>query len=199
MQYELRLHRLLLAMLATVVTGIALLFFYLSSHPADVWFEASISLIVVIAVATALVYMGVAEGIVALQFGMRHKRELLSYLLLGLLSAISGLYLAISEVESLETIALVASPHAFLFGIAELRISQHLQHHPKQRRALLLFGACEIALGLALVIGSRMSTYHVATLLGYGAVITSLQLLAFLIYKYQRVEREISRRMFDRT
>jgi len=186
-------------MLATVVTGIALLFFYLSSHPADVWFEASISLIVVIAVATALVYMGVAEGIVALQFGMRHKRELLSYLLLGLLSAISGLYLAISEVESLETIALVASPHAFLFGIAELRISQHLQHHPKQRRALLLFGACEIALGLALVIGSRMSTYHVATLLGYGAVITSLQLLAFLIYKYQRVEREISRRMFDRT
>ncbi len=199
MQYELRLHRLLLAMLATVVTGIALLFFYLSSHPADVWFEASISLIVVIAVATALVYMGVAEGIVALQFGMRHKRELLGYLLLGLLSATSGLYLAISEVESLQIIALVVSPHAFLFGIAELRISRHLQHHPKQRRALLLFGACEIALGLALVIGSRMSTYHVATLLGYGAVITSLQLLAFLIYKYQRVEREISGRMFDRT
>lgn len=199
MQYELRLHRLLLAMLATVVTGIALLFFYLSSHPADVWFEASISLIVVITVATALVYMGVAEGIVALQFGMRHKRELLGYLLLGLLSATSGLYLAISEVESLQIIALVVSPHAFLFGIAELRISRHLQHHPKQRRALLLFGACEIALGLALVIGSRMSTYHVATLLGYGAVITSLQLLAFLIYKYQRVEREISGRMFDRT
>lgn len=198
MQYELRLHRLLLAILATVVTGIALLFFYLSSHPVDVWLEASISLIVVIVVATALVYMGVAEGIVALQFGKRHKRELLGYLLLGLLSATSGLYLAISGVESLGTIALVASPHAFLFGIAELRISQHLQHHPKQRRTLLLFGACEVALGLALVIGSRMSTYHVATLLGYGAAITSLQLLAFLIYKYQRVERGISGGMFHR-
>ncbi|MBN9615053.1 MAG: hypothetical protein BGO25_01650 [Acidobacteriales bacterium 59-55] len=199
MQYELRLHRLLLAILATVVTGVALLFFYLSSHPVDVWLEASISLIVVIAVATALVYMGVAEGIVALQFGMRHKRELLGYLLLGLLSVSSGLYLAISKVESLQIIALVVSPHAFLFGIAELRISRHLQHHPKQRRALLFFGACEVALGLALVIGSKMSTYQVATLLGYGAVITSLQLLAFLIYQYRRAEREISGRIFDRT
>src|SRR6185437_8639697 len=177
MQYELRLHRLLLAILATVITGIVLLFFYLSSHPADVWLEASISLIVVIAVATALVYMGVAEGIVALQFGLRHKRELLGYVLLSLLSATTGLYLAMSESESLKTVALVASPHAFLFGIAELRISQHLQHHPRQRRALLLFGTCEIMLAIALVIGNRMSTYHVATLLGYGATITSLQLL----------------------
>lgn len=198
MQYELRLHRLLLAILTTLVTGIVLLFFYLSSHPVDVWIEASISLIVVIVVATALVYMGVAEGIVALQFGMRHKRELLGYLLLGLLSAASGLYLAISEVESVKTIALVASPHAFLFGLAELRISQHLQHHPKQRRALLLFGVCEIVLGLALVIGSRMSTYHVATLLGYAAAVTSLQLLAFLIYKYKRAEHGVSGRMFYR-
>jgi uncharacterized membrane protein HdeD (DUF308 family) len=185
-------------MLATLVTGIVLLFFYLNSHPADVWLEASISLIVVIAVATALVYMGVAEGIVVLQFGMRHKRELLSYLLLSLLSATSGLYLAMSEVESLRTIALVASPHAFLFGIAELRISQHLQHHPQQRRALLLFGACEIMLGFTLVIGSGMSTYRVATLLGYGVAITSLQLLAFLFYKYQRIEHGISERMFHK-
>jgi uncharacterized membrane protein HdeD (DUF308 family) len=198
MQYELRLHRLLLAILATVITGIVLLFFYLSSHPADVWLEASISLIVVIAVATALVYMGVAEGIVALQFGLRHKRELLGYVLLSLLSATTGLYLAMSESESLKTVALVASPHAFLFGIAELRISQHLQHHPQQRRALLLFGTCEIMLAIALVIANRMSTYHVATLLGYGAAITSLQLLAFLFYKYQRVERGISGRMFQR-
>lgn len=164
MQSELRLHRLLLAMLATVVTGIALIFFYLSSYPADVWLKASISLIVIV-VATALVYMGVAEGIVALQFGTRHKRELLGYLLLGLLSTSSS----------------------------------HLQNHPKERRALLLFGTHEVLLGLALVIGSRMSTYDVAVLLGYGAVITSLQLLAFLIYKYRRTEREISGRMFDRT
>lgn len=190
MQYELRLHRLLLAMLATVLTGVVLLFFYLNSHPADVWIEASVSLVVVIVVAAVLVYMGMAEGIVALQFGTRHKRELLSYVLLGVLSVASGLYLAISETTSLRTIALVVSPHTLLFGIAEFRISQHMQHHSKQRRALLLFGACEITLGMALILlGSRMSNSHVAALLGYGAGITSLQLLAFLFYKSQRSER----------
>jgi uncharacterized membrane protein HdeD (DUF308 family) len=188
MQYELRLHRLLLAMLATVLTGVVFLFLYLNSHPADVWTEASVSLVVVIVVATVLVYMGTAEGIVALQFGAKHKRELLSYLLLGLLSVASGLYLAISETASLKTIALIVSPHAFLFGIAEVRISQHMQHHSKQRKALLLFGVSEVALGMALILGSRMSNYHVATLLGYGAAITSLQLLTFLFYKSQRTE-----------
>jgi len=164
-----------------------LLFFYLNSHPADVWAEASLSLVVVIVVATALIYMGTAEGIVALQFGTRHKRELLSYLLLGLLSIASGLYLAVSETATLSTIALVVSPHSFLFEIAELRISQHMLHHSKQRRALLMFGVCEIALGMALILlGPRMSTSHVATLLSYGAAITSLQLLAFLFYKSRR-------------
>ena len=185
MQYEIRLHRLLLAMFATLLAGFFLLFLYLGSHPADVWIEASVSLVLVIAVATALVYMGTAEGIVALYFGRKHKRELLSYLLLGLLSVASGLYLAISETATLGTIALVVSPHAFLFGIAELRISRHITHHSRQRRALMLFGVCEVALGIALILGSRMSNSHVATLLGYGAAITSLQLLAFLLYKSQ--------------
>lgn len=188
MQYEVRLHRLLLAMLATVLSGVFLLFFYLSSHPANTWIEASVSLVVVIVVATALGYMGMAEGIVALQFGTKHKRELFGYLMLGFLSLGSGLYLAISETASLGTVALIVSPHAFLFGMAELRISRHMQHHPEQRRALLMFGLCEVALGVALIIGSRMSNAHVATLLAYGAAITSLQLLGFLFYKYQRSE-----------
>jgi uncharacterized membrane protein HdeD (DUF308 family) len=133
--------------------------------------------------------MGTAEGIVALQFGTKHKRELLSYLLLGLVSVASGLYLAISETSSLRTIALIVSPHAFLFGIAEVRISRHMQHHSKQRKALLLFGVSEVALGMALILGSRMSNDHVAALLGYGAAITTLQLLAFLLYKSRRTER----------
>jgi uncharacterized membrane protein HdeD (DUF308 family) len=181
-------------MFAALLAGFVLLFLYLGSHPADVWIEASVSLVVVIAVATALVYMGVAEGIVALYFGRRHKRELLGYLLLGLLSVASGLYLAVSETATLGTIALVVSPHAFLFGIAELRISRHMTHHSKLGKALMLFGVCEVALGVALILGSQMSKSHVATLLGCGAAITSLQLLAFLLYKdqgFQHVKRRI--------
>jgi hypothetical protein len=37
------------------------------------------------------------EGVVAFQFGPRNKRELLGYLLLGLVSLASGLFLAISD------------------------------------------------------------------------------------------------------
>ena len=43
--------------------------------------EAGVSLVVVVAVVTALGYMGMAEGIVVFQFGTKHKQELLSYLL----------------------------------------------------------------------------------------------------------------------
>ena len=172
--------------LIAILMGFTLIFFYLNSTNA--WTEASVSLVVVIAVATALGYMGMAEEVVAFQFGVGHKRECMGYLLLGLLSVGSGLYLAMSETASLGTIALVVAPHAFIFGIAQLRIARHLQHHPMQRRALYLCGGLELLLGTALIAGSKMSNSHVAALLGYGAVVTILQLLAYLLYRHQRSE-----------
>lgn len=185
MRSELRLHRLLLAMLATVLLVFVAVLFYLGMNVASEYFEATVSLVAVIAVGTAFVYMGTAEGIVAFQFGMQHKRELWSYLTLGLISVISGLYLAMSETASLQTVAVVVSPHAFLFGTAELRIAQHMQHHPKQRHMLLMGGLCELLLGVALLSGPRLSVEHAATLLGYVAILTALQLLAFLFYRGQ--------------
>ena len=171
-------------MFAALLAGFALLLFYLNSYP-NVWIEASVSMIVVIVVATALVYMGMAEEIIALQFGTKHRRELWAYVLLGSLSIASGLYLALSETATLGTIALIVSPHALVFGIAEFRISQRVLHHPKIRKTLLLFAACEVELGIALIIGFRMSDSHLASLLACGAAITSLQLLGDLIYKNQ--------------
>lgn len=183
MRSELRLHRLLLAMLATVLLVFVAVLFYLGMNVASEYFEATVSLVAVIAVGTAFVYMGTAEGIVAFQFGMQHKRELWSYLTLGLISVVSGLYLAMSKTASLQTVAVVVSPHAFVFGIAELRIAQHVQHHPKQRRLLLTGGLCELLLGVVLLSGSGLSVDHAATLLGYVAILTALQLLAFLFYR----------------
>jgi len=90
------------------------------------------------------------EGLVAFQFGLRHVRELLSYLLLGLVSLASGLFLAISDKVAIQTIALVAAPHALLFGIAELRLAAHVRRHPEKRRGFLISGLCEVALGVAL-------------------------------------------------
>lgn len=95
MRYELRLHRLLLSMLITLLTIFVLALFYMGSDGTNERVEAVTSLAIVLVVATAFTYMGAAEGIIAFYFGLKHPRELVSYLLLGLLSILSGLYLAI--------------------------------------------------------------------------------------------------------
>ena len=132
--------------------------------------------------ATAFGYMGMIEGVMALQFGRKHKRELLSYLALGFFSLGCGLYLAISESASIQTVSLVAAPHAILFGLGELRIGHHLERHRAYRRGLFLGGVVEILLGVALIVGYRLSTEDAVMLLGYVATISVLQLLPLVFY-----------------
>lgn len=183
MQSEIRMHRLVLAILTIILVAFLGFLFYLTPRLASERLEAITSLITVILVASGFVMMGAVEEVVAFQFGIKHKREFLSYLLLGFVSIVSGLYLAISETASLQTIALVVAPHALLFGVAELRMAQHLQHHPGQRRGLFISGLCETGLGVALVYGWAMSNERVAMLLGYAAIISILQLLPLLLYR----------------
>jgi hypothetical protein len=183
MRYELQLHRLLLSMMVTLLILFVIGLFYLNATPGEEHFEAVVSLILVVVVAAILVYMGTAEGIIALYFGIKHRREFILYLLLGLLSVSSGLYLAISEAESLQRISLIVSPHAFLFGFAELRMARHLERHPKERRALIVCGSFELALGVALVWGVILPSSRVAELLGAVAILTILQLIALLFYR----------------
>lgn len=187
------MHRLLLAMLTTLLLGFVAVLFYLGTNVANEYFEATVSVVVIVAVGAAFVYMGTAEGIVAFQFGLRHKRELWGYLTLGLISVVSGLYLAMFERTSLQTVALVLSPHAFLFGIVELRIAQHMRHHPKQRNLLVVGGACELLLGIVLLSSSRLSVDQTATLLGYVATLTALQLLGFLFYRHPNITLQTKR------
>jgi uncharacterized membrane protein HdeD (DUF308 family) len=170
-------------MLVSLLTLFVIGLFYLNAQPGEEHFEAIVSLILVIVVAAIFVYMGTAEGIIAFYFGIKHRREFILYLLLGLLSISSGLYLAISEAESLQRISLIVSPHAFLFGLAELRMARHLERHPKQRRALIVCGSCELALGVALVWGAILPSNRVAELLGAVAVLTILQLISLLFYR----------------
>ena len=77
-----------------------------------------------------------------------------------------------SQAESLQKVALIVSPHAFLFGLAELRIARHMERHPKERRALIVCGWCEIALGIGLVRGYMLPTNRVVELLAGAAILT---------------------------
>jgi uncharacterized membrane protein HdeD (DUF308 family) len=186
MQTELRLHRFVIGFLVALLVLFVLIVLVLHSTLAHQRFEVIVSLVLVIAAAAVFVMIGTVEGVVAFQFGLKHRRELLSYLLLGMVSLASGLYLAISDKASIQTIALVAAPHAFLFGIGELRLAAHLQRHPAIKRAFLINGFCEVALGIALLEANNSSSQRAAVILGYVAALSILQLVPFLFYKRQR-------------
>ena len=188
MRYELRLHRLIAKIVTAVLIGFVILFVYLDHLLPNVWTEASVALLLEIAVSTGLVYVGMAEGVLAFQFGVQHKREIFGYLILSALSVGCGLYLAMTGSSSLMTVALVVSPHVLLFGIAQLRLSRRMSHHVAQMRALQICGFCELLMGLGLIVVSRVSNATAARFLAYVAAMTALQLIGVLMYK--RVPQE---------
>ena len=94
MRYELRLHRLLLSMMVTLLILFVIGLFYLNAQPGEEHFEAIVSLILVIVVAAIFVYMGTAEGIIALYFGIKHSARVhplsLAWVIVGLLWLVPG-------------------------------------------------------------------------------------------------------------
>lgn len=113
MRSELRLHRLVVGILAILsITFIAVLL-SLSQSPSHQHVEVIASLVIVIAGASAFVMMGMVEEVVAFQFGLRHKRELLCYFSLGILSLVSDMYLAMADYVSLRASEIRARMIAF--------------------------------------------------------------------------------------
>ena len=182
MRYELKLHRLTFGILIVLLMTFVAILMTLYPIFSDERLEVITSFVIIVLAATAFGYMGMVEGVVAFQFGKKHKRELLSYLALGLFSLGCAVYLAISDSASIQTVTLVAAPHALLFGLAELRLSHHLERHPAYKQGLVLGGIVEILLGVALMVGYRLSTENSVILLGYVATISVLQLLPLVLY-----------------
>lgn len=189
MQTELRLHQLVVGILVVLLVLFIFIVLPLYASLADQPLETIASLVVVIAAAAVFATIGMVEGVVAFQFGPMHKRELLGYLMLGLVSLASGLFLAISDKASIQTIALVAAPHAFLFGIGELRLAAHVRRHPAKRREFLIGGICEVALGVALVGAVYLSSQRAAMLLSCAAILSTVQLVPLLFFTRQTSSR----------
>lgn len=193
MRYELKLHRLTFGILAAILTIFVAILMTLHPIFASESLEVIASFIVIVLAATAFGYMGMVEGVMAFQFGRQHKREFLTYLTLALFSLGCALYLAIAESASIQTVALVASPHAFLFGFAELRLARHLERHRAYKQALIMGAVVEILLGIALIVGYRLSTRNTATLLGYVATMSVLQLVPMIFFREKlHAKRETS-------
>lgn len=184
MKQELHLHRVAIEILILLLGGFIAYVFHLRPALAHARFETIGALFVVAVAAAVFVTLGIVESTIAFQFGRGHRRELVTYLVLGFISLGSGLYLAISNTSSLQTVALVASPHALLFGLAELRVARHFERHPNYRRGLRIGGVVEFLLGLALIFGSSLPTQGVVMLLVYVALLTILQLVPFLFFHF---------------
>ena len=182
MQSEMRLHRIP----ALVLTVFLIIFITVVSRItpslSNEWLEEVASLTIVILASSIFVVMGVLDEVIAFQFTRQHKREFWAYLGLGLISLATGLVLALSHRTSLQTIALVAAPHAFLFGLAELRVGANLGHHKPFRRSLVVGGVAEVGFGFALLYASSLSNQETVTVLSFVAIITTLQLIPFVVY-----------------
>ncbi|HEY1214543.1 MAG TPA: hypothetical protein VGE93_13015 [Bryobacteraceae bacterium] len=182
MREELQSHKIVFSLIAMWLVIFLITGFYLGLYHSAERLEAELLLIVSIAITSALGYVGLAEIIVGVQFGAAHRRELLTYLLLGTLSLLSGLMLAIATEISLPRLALAVSPYAILFGAFQLRLGQGLSRHPVQRRSFRVCGAIEIASGVVLACASFFSGVNVIRLLAVTAASTLLQLLPFLFF-----------------
>ena len=184
MRRELHLHRVAVGILILLLSGFMAYSYHLRPIIVHAKFETFGALFVVAATAAIFITIGVIESTIAFQFGKGHLRELATYLILGFVCLGSGLYLAISTTSSVQTVALVASPHALLFGLAELRLARHFERHPNYRHSLRIGGAVEILLGLALIFGSSLPVLNLVKLLAFVAIITVLQLVPFVFFRF---------------
>jgi uncharacterized membrane protein HdeD (DUF308 family) len=187
MTSELKLHRVVSLALAFLLIIFMAFLMRLEPSLSNDRLEELASLAIVSLAAATFVIMGVIDGFVAFQFGKHHQRELWIYLTLAFISLASGLFLAISDRASLQTVAVVASPHAFLFGIAEIRMARHLHHHHGYRRSFIVGGIVELLLGFALLYGTTLSNHDTAMLLGFVAIISAFQLLPLIFYSRGKI------------
>lgn len=182
MQSEIALHRRVFAAQAALLTVFVGVLIYVDPLLRSKWLDTIGAAILITVTALAFLAVGAVEEVIAYRFGQRHRRELLTYLLLGLVSIASGLFLGLSSKASLQTVSLVVAPYAALFGFGELRIAQHLQHHLPQRKALVVCGLCEIALALSLLGTWMLPSRGVPVLLGLTAIVSLAQLLPLLFF-----------------
>ena len=182
MQQELKSHKIVFALIAMWLVIFLVILFLLDLHHYSERVEAEIILVLSIAVTSALGYIGLAEIIVGLQLGASHRRELITYLILGTVSLLGSILLSLTTQLSLSRIAIVISPYAIFFGLFQLRLGSGLSRHPAQARSLKICGITEVGSGILMACGFLLSDANVITLLGVTAASTLLQLFPFLLF-----------------
>lgn len=192
MQQELRLHRIVLGSIAFALLCFVGLALRLGPTLGDERLEVIASIILIVYAAGALVFTGGVEGAVALQFGRRHKVESALYLALSVFSLFTGIYMGLSMSGSLQILAVIISPHAFAFGLLQLRMGQQLSRHVRFQRLFRINGMIELACGAALILASRLGNVQTANVIAAVGAISALQLLPVLLYPRSHARGQIA-------
>jgi hypothetical protein len=182
MQQELHLHRIVLGFISVALMLFFVLTVRIRPSFADEHLKVVGALILVIFAAGALIIVGGIESAIALQFGYKHKIEFATYLIVSIFSLATGLYLGLADQASLQLLALVVAPHAFLFGLMQLRMAQRLSHHLRFQRMFRINGTTEIACGITLIVASQLSNQGTADLIAFVGVVSIAQVLPILLY-----------------
>jgi len=182
MREEFRSHKVIASLLAGWLAVFIAMLFFLGAFRTQARVEVEVILVLNMTVCAALGYMGLADLIVGIELGSPHRREIGIYLTMGIACLASSILLSLTTKVSLGLIAILVSPHAILFGVAQIRLSSRMNSHPTQARALRICGILELACGVCMVIAYRLSDANIVTLLGVTAVFTLLQLFPFLFF-----------------
>jgi hypothetical protein len=159
--------------------------FALGAHRSDVRIEVEGVLLLTILVAAALCYVGMTGLILGGVFGANHRREVGTYLSVGLLALILAAVLTFTREQSMAMISATVAPFALLFGFAELRLARGFSQHHRQARALFLCGFLEMSCGILLVLAAvhLFDEISALRLIALTAMISLLQLVPFLSFR----------------
>jgi hypothetical protein len=181
MRTELGIHRFVLSILSLWIAIFIGLLALVGVRDTSARVAVEVILLFSIVVSAGFVGVGLIEVMAAIELGWTHRRETVIYCGLAVIALASGIFLVTRPSVSLQTISLIVAPHALLLGLAQLRMSAHLSHHPAQRKALAVCGFFDLLAALALA-GAEFvdSEWLIVKILGLTAVTALLQFLPLL-------------------
>ncbi len=162
---EAKVRTTILLVQGILIAGLGITLFSISSTMTSQLFDLGGSIGAVLLISACLVIAGAIDFVGGLTIGKGHRRELHTYLLIGAISILAGVFFWFSDAATVQILAMLAGLHGLLWGIWDLRFASHLKDHPRERKLLLVLGAITIVLGVLLVAGIELSSRSAITLL----------------------------------
>ena len=184
MDREVKIHTTVLILQGLLMIGLGLALFWVGSTMTNILFEATGVVVAVLLTAACLLLIGVLDAIAGFTIHKGHRRELRCYIFVAAIAMIAGLFFWFSPWGSVQILAALAGLQGLLWGGWDLRLASHLKDHPRERRALRIFGAITLALGILLIVGIELTSRAALFLLAFYVTYIGLHIFMIGLYIY---------------